>query len=91
MKFCLPERTELVFQLVFKTSSGWIKPTVAGSIPALSATLRLKSCFFGKILTLSSLSVGRDLVRYNQTAGHNIFPAFLELGCGRSQRCDSKF
>ena len=31
------ERTGLVAQLVFKTSSGRIKPSVAGSIPALSA------------------------------------------------------
>ena len=31
------EGTELVFQLVFKTSSRRIKPAVAGSIPALSA------------------------------------------------------
>jgi len=31
------ERTELVFQLVFKTSKGRIIPALAGSIPALSA------------------------------------------------------
>ena len=30
------ERMKLVFQLVFKTSSGRITPSVAGSIPALS-------------------------------------------------------
>ena len=31
------ERMELVFRLVFKTSSGRITTSVAGSIPALSA------------------------------------------------------
>ena len=30
------ERMDLVFRLVFKTSSGRIIPSVAGSIPALS-------------------------------------------------------
>lgn len=30
------ERMDLVFRLVFKTSSGRIIPAVAGSIPALS-------------------------------------------------------
>jgi hypothetical protein len=42
------ERTELVFQPVFKTGTGQLKLSTAGSIPALSAI------FF--ILSTSSLS-----------------------------------
>ena len=34
------ERTELVFQPVFKTGKGRIKPALAGSIPALSAQIK---------------------------------------------------
>jgi hypothetical protein len=35
--FLIPEGLELVFRLVLKTSGGRITPSVAGSIPALSA------------------------------------------------------
>ena len=37
----ISEGLELVFRLVFKTSSGRITPSVAGSIPALSVFLLL--------------------------------------------------
>lgn len=44
-----PERTKLVFQLVFKTSTGQLTLFKAGSIPALSAILLLlKSKTVGK-------------------------------------------
>ncbi len=36
--FNVVERSGLVFQLVFKTNDRRIKPAVAGSIPALSAS-----------------------------------------------------
>jgi hypothetical protein len=37
----IKERKELVFHPVFKTGSRWIKPSVAGSIPALSAKMMM--------------------------------------------------
>ena len=59
LKFLI-ERLELVFRLVFKTSSRRIKPAVAGSIPALSAGLVNRYSLSSEALAKEKLMVNRN-------------------------------
>ena len=45
----------------------------------------------GKIPRFSTRNtgVGRNLHKFDVLAGYKLFPALLDLGCGRSQRCNN--